>query len=1545
MIIKSKTVTRGIIFILILITAGTTAVEAIEVRGPVYEGVSLQEIIGINNDDYIEMNAGNFAGFFYDVDKNISSETLRIYGGDFLPDARTITENGIVYTCKVASTGYKYEGDWKGQEYPVIGFFGEKYIPLRSAEKEIWECNPEKIAKLILDDDQKYTLRAGDTLDLGEGYALNVKQFDVDREKVWLEFTKDGEYVDDEIISVTAETPDELKTWAVELDNIEGEDDVIVMRVHVNQIFHDVVGGIVQIEGIWLIDYYNAFTIELGDNFGKLDVVEMKDGSGPNDPGYLMFRNKKPVFLQKGDSRKGLMDKLSFEVADDENLRFYLKKEFTEPGIYETRGSIARANDPEFEWDYSTFAGFFYYLDEDISSESLTINASTLMGNDRTIDAGELTYFANITTVNYEYTDDDNWTEKYETIGLFENEFVVLRSQDEMDWEARPDKLAKLVLDSGEKYTIRPGQTLDLGNGYNLKAKEVYLENDSVWLEFIKDREPVDDKIIEININDTWEVELDDIEDKDNITVLRVHVNQVFQGAVDRIAQLEGIWLIDYENAFTIELEDSYGRLKVVEIGGGSGPDDTGDLIFKNYKPVFLERGSVQDLGDNLKFRVFDEPELKFYPFAEWRIMGESPQEETQIHVCRDGTADYTTIQEAVDNAVEGDMIVVHPGTYIENINVDKELAIISRSGYPGDTVVQVASPNSHVFHVSSDRVKISGFSITGATQGIPNNAVAGIYLDGASKNTIQNNEIVNNEIGIILSDFSNENLLQRNTVQNSDTGILLEGGAYNTLIRNDASYNTAGIYIINSSLNQFFQNTISENSFGITLLNSDKNYLRENRISLNRNGIMLENSKRNSIYNNRFNNTNNVELEGNNNANFWNTSKASYANTLGGPYLGGNFWAKPDGNGFSQIYPVDENEDLISDLSYNIGEYNTDYFPLLLPYFNRSTSKAVGDEAEGPYIWNYSNCDLFFCDPDTGIYTENLSVNAVESRTIGEGKLVYKTQAGYVKYRYQEKDWKGETYPIIGFFGEPYIPLTDKYEIVRVNKLAKLLVDDAEKHTLRTGEILDLGDGYTLESRMVDAEKNKVWLIFLREGKYVADEIIDLSEGNENGETWEVNLEDVEGEDGVLVLRVHINQILREEEGEEDMVQIQGLWLIDYDNAFEIKFDDGFGMLEVTEIRCGNGPDDPGYFMLKNNEPVYLDRNSVQDIAVGMKFDVMDSPELKYHLFIEAKETKIENALSCYPFYPFNSEITSKEGETQEFNVTCNKISNITLYLNGKEVKNETSATFLSYESSTVPAGTYQVRATAITEAEEVQRNWRWIVGKEGTNNEDSSGSGSSSGGGGGAGTPESARNIEIKELSQQFVTNGKHVKFEFLQEVTCVNCVEFDAMRTVGRTTTIVEMLKEKSTLTESAPEGEIYRYLNIWVGNSGFASPENIAEPCVGFKVEKAWIAENGIEETTICLCRYSEGKWDRLPTEKVGEDQNYLYFKASTPGFSPFAITVEKKTRTTEATNDENPVASDTEAENKTTKNEKIPGIGVIPAYLIFILAERVTGKKR
>jgi hypothetical protein len=51
----------------------------------------------------------------------------------------------------------------------------------------------------------------------------------------------------------------------------------------------------------------------------------------------------------------------------------------------------------------------------------------------------------------------------------------------------------------------------------------------------------------------TWKVKLDDVEDEDDVDVLKVHVKQVFQGAVDPIAQIDNLWLIDYSNVFTVE--------------------------------------------------------------------------------------------------------------------------------------------------------------------------------------------------------------------------------------------------------------------------------------------------------------------------------------------------------------------------------------------------------------------------------------------------------------------------------------------------------------------------------------------------------------------------------------------------------------------------------------------------------------------------------------------------------------------------------------------------------------------------------------------------------------------------------------------------------------------------------------------------------------------------------------------------------------------------------------------------------------------------------
>lgn len=99
---------------------------------------------------------------------------------------------------------------------------------------------------------------------------------------------------------------------------------------------------------------------------------------------------------------------------------------------------------------------------------------------------------------------------------------------------------------------------------------------------------------------------------------------------------------------------------------------------------------------------------------------------------------------------------------------------------------------------------------------------------------------------------------------------------------------------------------------------------------------------------------------------------------------------------------------------------------------------------------------------------------------------------------------------------------------------------------------------------------------------------------------------------------------------------------------------------------------------------------------------------------------------------------------------------------------------------------------------------------------------------------------------------------------------------------------MLHDRSALVDEDAPDTVYCNVNIWVGKSGFSSSENIENPVVGFRVEKNWIEENEIDVDTIRLCRYSDGQWNDLDTQKISEDDTYLHFEASTPGFSPFAI---------------------------------------------------------
>jgi S-layer protein (TIGR01567 family) len=194
----------------------------------------------------------------------------------------------ICITEYVVRTEFKYKNTDAGWTYyPLINLFGENYVPLLSIGDPLWKCHVDKLAKPVLDTKDKYTLKTGEFLDLGSGYSLEAKQVDVDGKKVWLQLNRSGQYVDEQIVSTG--TGDH--TWTCTLNNIQGVNNVIVLKVHVSQVFQGAVDSIAQIEGIWLIDYANLMTLVKGDQFGNLALSEIVFGVDDNNLGHLVFKS------------------------------------------------------------------------------------------------------------------------------------------------------------------------------------------------------------------------------------------------------------------------------------------------------------------------------------------------------------------------------------------------------------------------------------------------------------------------------------------------------------------------------------------------------------------------------------------------------------------------------------------------------------------------------------------------------------------------------------------------------------------------------------------------------------------------------------------------------------------------------------------------------------------------------------------------------------------------------------------------------------------------------------------------------------------------------------------------------------------------------------------------------------------------------------------------------------------------------------------------------------------------------------------------------
>ena len=218
----------------------------------------------------------------------------------------------------------------------------------------------------------------------------------------------------------------------------------------------------------------------------------------------------------------------------------------------------------------------------------------------------------------------------------------------------------------------------------------------------------------------------------------------------------------------------------------------------------------------------------------------------------------YSKIQDAIDDSSTSndDVITLQSGTYIENIIINKQLTLMPT---PGATpTIQALNPINPVITINSGGTGsiIKYLTIKSIENFTGPNAdnfadLSGVFLNGTSNCTINENSFLNTAEGIYLDGGSN-NKIQNNTITNIFAyGISLSNTLNNTINGNvittlpSAANNTCtGIFIGFSRYNLINRNIITNNQFGIYPYGSNNNIITENIIKNNSNyGIYLYNS------------------------------------------------------------------------------------------------------------------------------------------------------------------------------------------------------------------------------------------------------------------------------------------------------------------------------------------------------------------------------------------------------------------------------------------------------------------------------------------------------------------------------------------------------------------------------------------------------------------------------------------------------------------------------------------------------------------------------
>jgi parallel beta-helix repeat protein len=237
----------------------------------------------------------------------------------------------------------------------------------------------------------------------------------------------------------------------------------------------------------------------------------------------------------------------------------------------------------------------------------------------------------------------------------------------------------------------------------------------------------------------------------------------------------------------------------------------------------------------------------------------------------------FTTIQEAINAAVDGQtVVIIQAREFNESVVVNKSVVLTSNTAtrptifqniasVPQKTVINVTSGNSTVSNVlvkyngtGSNTNGITAFQVNNVTIDNVTASVKttssnyGIYLYYSNQSTIKNSNSSNNCYGFYLNENSNNTFTSNIANDNLYYGFYIIDNLNNTLTNNTANYNNEGFHLESSSNNIFTNNTINGNiNYGIYLYGSSNNTFTNSTANYNYYGFYLDYSSNNIFTNN----------------------------------------------------------------------------------------------------------------------------------------------------------------------------------------------------------------------------------------------------------------------------------------------------------------------------------------------------------------------------------------------------------------------------------------------------------------------------------------------------------------------------------------------------------------------------------------------------------------------------------------------------------------------------------------------------------------------